>query len=226
MKRIILFFTLFIANESLIFSNSKYPSFFCFGKFFENPVNSIMAVSWGLREIYSDWLYIKLLQYYGTRERGEGVYFEWGSGNYPLFYDKAKEIVILNPYFKNAVMSSAGVLAFNLNKYYQGISILKLALLYQSDNYDYMLLLSAIVTFQTKKNIYDEKLINELYEICVRKDVPIMLIQMTAFISKKAGYYDKAIELYSIILNNSKDKFYIENARKQIELIRKVKSEK
>jgi tetratricopeptide (TPR) repeat protein len=219
-KRLFFFSSFFVSLN--LYSNT-YPNLLFYGKILKEPVNDIISVSMGLRELYSDILYIRLLQYYGTREEGEGVKFDYGAGEYPLFYEKAKEIAVLNPYFKNAVLNSAGALAFNLNRTHQAISVLKLAMLYDKNNYNYILLLSAIVTAQTKKNIYDTKILNELYEICIKKDSPVMLIQITAFISKKAGKYDMALSLYKLILERSKDKFYIDNAKKQIKLLEQLK---
>lgn len=213
----------FILLFSVNGDSAYFPEITSFSKILKEPVDAIFALSLGIREAYSDILYIRLLQYYGTNEEGEGVFFDYGSGKYPLFYQKAFEIALINPYFKNAIMTASGALAFNLKRTYQGISILRFALSYDKENYNYILLLSAILTYQSRKNIYDFKLLSELYEISIRNDSPIMLVNITAFLLKNAKKYDMALKLYKIIIERSNDKFYIENAKKQINLIKTLK---
>ncbi|MEF3279589.1 MAG: hypothetical protein K6357_01285 [Elusimicrobiota bacterium] len=197
------------------------PLMTSFGKIIENPVENIIFTSLGVKQLYSDILYIRLLQYYGTPEEKMEA-FEYGSGEYPLFYPMALNIVATDPYYTNAILTGAGVLAFNLDKTYKAISILRFAMIYDNNNYKYLTLLSAIMIKESRKNLYDKSLLDKLYEVSILEETPVILRQITAFLHKKAGKYDKAIEIYDLILKTSKEKYYIENAKRQIDEIKKM----
>ncbi len=198
---------------------SKLPYIFYYGKMLNNPVEAVITMGLGLRVVYSEWLYIRLLQYYGEKEEGNN--FEFGSGNYPLFYPKAIEIAIINPYLKTSVLNSSSSLAFNLKKTSMAKAVLKFSLLYSNDK-DYLILLSAIAIYEAKNKIIDKELIIKLYELAKKDDAPVMFIQLTAFLAKQAKEYKIAIELYSLIIERAKDNYYIENAKKQLKNIKEI----
>ncbi|MBP7795333.1 MAG: hypothetical protein KA059_00975 [Elusimicrobiales bacterium] len=203
------------------FSNSfnDYPTLISLGKLVKDPVENVISISSGLRDIYSDINYIRLLEYYGTPEEGsENV--EYGDGKYPAFYPMSLDIVIENPYYTNAVMTSAGVLGFNLDEVYKAISILKFALIYDRNNYKYITLLSALMIKQSRKKIYDDKLLSDLYNISFEENTPVVIRQASAFLHKEAKKYDRALKLYELIIKTSKEKSYTDNAERQIKLIR------
>jgi tetratricopeptide (TPR) repeat protein len=201
--------------------NLRYPFFLLLGSNVNNPIEKIISVSFGTRNLYSDILYIRFLQYYGTREEGD---WEFGEGRYPLLYSYSKDIVITDPYYTNAVIVCASSLAFGVKRINEAISILRFALSYDKDNIKYIALLSAILTFELKHNIYDLKLLDELYVFAKMNSVPDMIRNIVGFLSKKAKRYDNAIEMYELILKESRDPYYLEIAKKQIEYIDKIKN--
>lgn len=216
---------LLVAILSLLLSSSfskpynDYPSLISLGKLVKDPVENVISISFGFRDIYSDINYIRLLEYYGTPEaNSENV--EYGAGKYPALYPMSIDIVIENPYYINAVMASAGILGFNLDEVYKAISVLKFALIYDRNNYKYITLLSALMIKQSRRKIYDDNLLNDLYNISFEENTPVVIRQASAFLHKEAKKYDRALKLYELILNTSKEKNYTDNAERQIRLIR------
>jgi tetratricopeptide (TPR) repeat protein len=224
-KRILVsvFFTgsLFFIFFNNFFTNCKYPSVILLAPNVINPVEKILAISFGARRLYSDILYIRFLQYYGTPEEGE---WEFGEGRYPLLYPYSRDIAILDPYYTNAILVAGSSLAFGVKRINEAISLIKFALNYDRNNLKYITLLSAILTFEVRRNIYDEKLLEELYYFAKMENVPDMLRNVIAFLCRKTMRYEYAIELYELIIKESRDEFYIKNAKQQLDkLIQKRK---
>ena len=219
---IIIFFCLgsvfiFIFNFNI---NTKYPSLIILSPNITDPLEKIMAQSFGVRKLYSDILYIRFLHYYGTREDGN---WEFGDGIYPMLYPYSKDIVINDPYYTNAVIVCASSLAFGVKRINNAISILRFAISYDRNNIKYITLLSAILTFAIRQNIYDEKLLDELYSFAKMSNVPDMIRNVVAFLCKKTFQYERALEIYNLIIKESRDDFYIERAKNQVKYINRLK---
>lgn len=209
-------FCIFFLNLKTL---NKYPPIVYIKNPASNIVETVFALSMGMREVYSDILYIRLLQYYGTKQKGQGVLFDYAGGNYPLFYRQALDIVNVNPYYTNAVLYSVMCLAFGLEETKKAISLLKIALLYDPYNTRYLKILTAVMVKELKNNNYDKEMLDYLYNVGMMDDTPVLLKQTAAFLNKKAGNYVKAYNLYKKILVTTKDEFYIENAKKQIKIL-------
>ncbi|MBI4056349.1 MAG: hypothetical protein HY399_02255, partial [Elusimicrobia bacterium] len=78
-------------------------------------VRDIAFLSLGMRRLGADVEFIQLMQYYGTSEEEQEHHrhdLKYGAGNYPEFFVRARHILDLDPYYRNACLYAAGVLAF------------------------------------------------------------------------------------------------------------------
>jgi len=180
------------------------------------------------------------MQYYGTPEIPENarriehrdehghIHYhyegepEFGAGKYPLFLKMARDILFLDPYYKEAIIYSAGSLAFNLNKTDEAVSLLNTALIFSPGEWQYIKLLGAIAQKKLKNK---EKILEFLYELAMFDDTPVLIKQMAAFLNKRANNLNIAEKIYKKILETTKDEFYIKNAKKSLEEIRKIRYE-
>ncbi len=224
---VLFFIPTFLISMSFVYPYPPIRSFRLSGL---KPIISITALNFGLRKVGADILFIDLLQYYGTPEVPKGakvhehddghghkhIHYEgepeFGSGNYPLFYSYAREILFLDPYFKNAVLYSCGALAFNLNRIDQASALLKTAMLYSTDTQYYKML--AAIAAKNSKNRKD--LANILYEIAIKPETPVIIKNSAAWANKQAGAFDRAADIYRLILETTKDEFYIKIAKKNL----------
>jgi len=197
-----------------------------------SAVEDALALSLGLRRLAADVWFIRLMQYYGApdmEERNlsyeakpdpghgqpghhcEGEHF--GEGKYPDFLPLSRHILALDPYFTNAGLYAAGSLAFNMYRPEEAISFLNGAMLYHPKEWKYATLLAAIGYSKAKDPAKVARIITPLI---MEPDCPVMLRQLAAFLNKKAGNYSTAYSIYKTILETTKDRFYIDNARKEM----------
>lgn len=224
---ILFFVPAFLLSMSFVY---PYPPIGSFHIAELKPIISITALNLGLRKVGADLLFIDLLQYYGTPEIPQGakvhvhddghghkhIHYEgepeFGYGNYPLFYSYAREILFLDPYFKNAVLYSCGALAFNLKRIDEAAALLKTAMLYSSDPQYYKML--AALAAKNSKNRKD--LASILYEIAMKPETPVLIKNSAAWANKQSGSIDRANEIYRLILKTTKDQYYIGIAKKNL----------
>ncbi|MBI4803114.1 MAG: hypothetical protein HY796_11375 [Elusimicrobia bacterium] len=194
-----------------------------------------LALTLGLRRLAADVWFVRLMQYYGTSElemefdsaegarghkagphyhggvRCEGVHF--GEGRYPEFLGYARHILALDPYFLNAGLYAAASLAFNLSRPEEAVSLVNWALIYAPKEWKYVRLLAAIGYSKAKNPAKVAQLIAPLLE---EPDCPVMIRQLAAFLNKKAGNHAAAYAIYRSILGSTRDRLYIENAKKEM----------
>lgn len=243
-KKLYYFLILFFLFCGIGIISYSYNSYFIpFGRIkniTSKPVEYILAISFGTRRIWADISFIRLMQYYGTPEIPENakviehrdshghIHYhyegepEFGAGKYPLFERMAKDIIFLDPYYKEAIIYSAGSLAFNLNRPEQAISLLNLGLIFSPKEWQYIKMLAAIAQSKLQDK---QKIASFMYEIAMFDDTPVMVKQIAAFLNKRAGKIENALKIYKKILLTTKDEFYIKNAIRNIELIEKRKYE-
>lgn len=200
-----------------------------------------LTLSFGMRRLLADVWFVRLMQYYGTRELSEhdedGAKSPWrqrrhtdehhhcqhgadyGYGKYPDFFPMARHIIDIDPYFKSAIMYSVTSLAFNLQKQESAIALLKIAMMYSKKEWMYPRLLAAIGYSKAKD---PQKVAQTLTMLVWEPDCPTMVKQLVAFLNKKTKNYRTAYAIYLNILNTSKDPFYLENARKETEKLKKI----
>ncbi len=187
-----------------------------------------LALNLGMRRLFADLWFVRLMQYYGTPEDGLSIYKPmtkeqaevYGAGKYPHFFSMAEHIIQLDPYFKNAVLYSAASLAFNLNQPEPAIRLLNLALEYLPKEWKYLTMLAAI-GYSKAEN--PNKVASSLMPLIKESDCPVMVKQLVAFLNKKAGNYANAYKIYLNIAETSKDESYVKNAIKELQ---KMKLEK
>jgi hypothetical protein len=229
--------------------------------FKKSLLGDALTLSFGMRRLLADVWFVRLMQYYGTRELSEhdehtdehwaplaktipsvtpkdgrltkadasgghssGFPYhhchhrpDYGSGQYPDFFPMAKHIIDIDPYFKSAVMYSVTSLAFNLQKHESAIALLKIAMMYSKKEWMYPKLLAAIGYSKAKD---PQKVAQILTMLVWEPDCPTMVKQLVAFLNKKTKNYKTAYAIYLNILNTSKDPFYLENARKEVEKLK------
>lgn len=206
----------------------------------QSAAEDAVALALGLRRLAADIWFIRLMQYYGTPEAPEdGVPGEdendpghgqpghhcnidehFGEGKYPDFLPMARHLLALDPYFTNAGLYSAASLAFNMARPDEAVSLLNGALVYHPKEWKYVTLLAAIGYSKAKDPAKVSELITPLI---MEPDCPVMIRQLAAFLNKKAGNYRAAYRIYKTILENTKDRFYIDNARKEMAKLEKMK---
>jgi tetratricopeptide (TPR) repeat protein len=192
------------------------------------------AVSLGARRLFADAWFIRLMQYYGTREsvhdekvlahhehhhadgsvcrHGEG----WEKGHYPEFVPLSLHIIDLDPYFHSAVIYSAASLAYNLDRPAEARAVLELAIKRAPREWRYHSLLAAL-GHSGEKN--PGEIVRLLLPVVRQPDCPTMLKNQTAFLSKRAGDYATAAEIYRDIAANAPEKEYAERALRELEKI-------
>jgi len=192
-----------------------------------SAIEDMLALSLGARRLFADLWFIRLMQYYGTQELYGGEEEEedghchhghdFGSGKYPEFLALSRHIAALDPYFKNAVLYSAGSLAFNLSRPDEAAGLLNYALANTPSDWKFLMMLAAI---GYSKSSEPAKVAQTIAPLVRERDCPVMLKQLAAFLNKKIGNYQAAAEIYADILKTSKDPFYTRNAEKELKKIK------
>ncbi len=193
----------------------------------QGAVEDAVALALGVRRLAADLWFIRLMQYYGTPELLEGEAEEEalergenGAGKYPDFLPVARHILALDPYFTNAGLYAAGSLAFNMARPEEAVSLLNGALIYRPKEWKYVALLAAIGYSKAKNPAKVAELITPLI---MEPDCPVMIRQLAAFLNKRMGNYSAAYRIYKTIIETTKDRFYIDNARKEMAKLEKMK---
>ncbi len=189
------------------------------------------AVSLGARRLFADVWFIRLMQYYGTREsaRDERVREHhdhhhadgsacahgpgWEEGNYPEFVPLSLHVIDLDPWFHSAVIYSAASLAYNLGRPAEARQVLELAIRRAPREWRYHSVLAAL-GHSGEKN--PAEIVRLLLPVVRQPDCPTMLKNQTAFLSKRAGDYATAAEIYRDIAENAPEKDYADRARSEL----------
>ncbi|HAH31509.1 MAG TPA: hypothetical protein DCL44_04245 [Elusimicrobia bacterium] len=195
-----------------------------------SALEDMLALSLGARRLFADLWFIRLMQYYGTQEQIAGVEEKedaehghchhgmgFGTGKYPEFTALSRHIAALDPYFKNAILYSAGSLAFNMDRPDEATDLLNYALVNTPREWKFLIMLTAI---GYSKSSEPGKVAQIIAPLVRERDCPVMLKQLAAFLNKKAGNYAAAAEIYTDMIETSRDPFY---TRKAEEELRKMK---
>ncbi|MDD4005464.1 MAG: hypothetical protein PHW69_09745 [Elusimicrobiaceae bacterium] len=201
------------------------------------PVNEITAapdaametlgfVSFGLRRLGSDISFIRLMQYYGTKEGVSGEMAEYAmyglaerqvslydKGSYPQLYDRARRVLFLDPYNKFAALYASCSLAFNLDRPDEALRLLFFARRYMPLDTGYNACIAAI-GFSKARNPQQAA---DLLDGAVNDpDCPSMVKQLAAFLNKRIKRYSRAYAIYQDLYLTSKDAGYVKNSREQM----------
>lgn len=213
LRFIIFIFLIQFSNYFIYNQTQSYLGLYNF-KFLSNISEAISFYSTGLKREFGDLLFIRILQYYGKKSF---FFDDYLSGYYPLMNIKVRDLVIVEPLYENAVLLSNTILAFGLKETISAKSNIRIALIQNKNNYKYLTLLAAVITYESnKKNITDEKTLLFLYETAVSDNSSDMFKNIVAFLCLKGGKTELAISLYKNIIKTSKDRYYIEKAIKKL----------
>lgn len=196
----------------------------------------MLALAAGARRLFADLWFVRLMQYYGTREvREESAEpgheghahsldagghercdhgADYGKGSYPEFLPMARHIIEVDPAFTAGALYGAASLAFNLERPAEAEELLTYGLKYSPKEWRYLTVLAAIGYSKAKDPAAVAATITPLLK---DPDCPVMLKQLAAFLNKRAGNYGAAAAIYSDIAATSKDEAYVTNARRELE---------
>lgn len=202
----------------------------------------MMALALGARRLFADLWFIRLMQYYGTREftggeesggAGHDHHEEehYGEGKYPLFFPMARHVLEVDPAFTAAGLYGAASLAFNMQRGEEARELLDYALKYnprgrsgatqfREDRWKYLTMLAAIGYSKSGNPV---AVAEAIAPILKDPDCPVMLKQLAAFLNKKAGNYAAAAVIYADIAATSRDEAYVKNARRELEKLTGIK---
>ncbi|MBI4352260.1 MAG: hypothetical protein HY550_12560 [Elusimicrobia bacterium] len=184
----------------------------------------MLALASGSRRLFADLWFIRLLQYYGSREfhgeeeagNGEhrhGEHENYGAGDYPLFFPMARHVLEVDPAFTAAGLYGAACLAFNMQRGEEARALISFALGYNPKEWKYLTMLAAI-GYSRSGNA--AAVAETIAPILKDPDCPVMLKQLAAFLNKKAGNYAAAAAIYADIAATSRDEAYVKNAVKEL----------
>lgn len=192
-----------------------------------NAMETLAFVSLGLRRLGADINFIRLMQYYGTKEGVNAEmteYYVYGlaerqpadydKGNYPELYERAQRVLSLDPYYKYAALYASCSLAFNLDRPDEALKLLFFARRYMPGDVGYNACIAAI-GFSKSKN--PEQAADMLDGPVREPDCPSMVKQLAAFLNKRIKRYARAYEIYQDLYFTSKDAGYVKNAREQMQ---------
>ncbi len=191
----------------------------------EGAAGDMFSLAFGMRRLFSDLWFVRLMQYYGTDElavkdreetpSGHDPREDFGGGRYPEFFARSRHVLEIDPGFTAAALYSAGALAFNLNRPGEAEELLNYGLKYSPKEWKYLNVLAAIGYSKAKNPAAVAAAIAPLLK---EPDCPVMLKQLSAFLNKKSGNYAAAAAIYADIAATSRDVFYVNNARKELKL--------
>ncbi|MDT8286505.1 MAG: hypothetical protein RQ748_05290, partial [Elusimicrobiales bacterium] len=123
-------------------------------------------------------------------------------------------IVELDPYFHSAVLYAAGSLAYNLDKPGEARELLELAIKRAPREWRYPSLLAAL-GYSGEED--PGEIVRLLLPVVRQPDCPTMLKNQTAFLSRRAGDYAVAAEIYRDMAENAPEEEYAGRARRELE---------
>ena len=203
----------------------------------------MLALASETRRLFADLCFIRLMQYYCSREfreysaepghehhvhsmdEGGQAHCDhgeaFGRGNYPLFLPMSRHVLEVDPYFTAAGLYGAASLAFNMERGAEAEELLRYALKYSPREWKYLNMLAAI-GYSKSKN--PEAVFASIKPILKDPDCPVMLKQLAAFLNKKAGNYAAAAAIYADIAATSRDEAYVKNARRELEKLARIRT--
>lgn len=195
----------------------------------EGAAGDMFSLAFGMRRLFADLWFVRLMQYYGTEElqaeeeehehehsghAGPHPDADFGSGKYPEFLARSRHVLEIDPGFSAAALYGAGSLAFNLNRPGEAEELLRYALKYSPKEWKYLNVLAAI-GYSKAEN--PSAVAASIAPLLKDPDCPVMLKQLSAFLNKKIGNYAAAAAIYADIAATSRDPFYVTNARRELE---------
>lgn len=195
----------------------------------------MLALALGARRAFADLWFVRLMQYYGTRqvretseERGHEGHVhrvdehghhhcdhgkDYGKGDYPLFLPLARHVLEVDPSFTAAGLYGAASLAFNMERAAEAEELIRHALKYSPKEWKYLTVLAAIGYSKAED---PARVAETIAPLLSDPDCPVMLKQLAAFLNKKAGNLAAAAAIYADIAATSRDESYVKNAQNEL----------
>ena len=177
------------------------------------------AFALGSRHVFADIWLIRILIYYGNHNNGTG-HANSADEVYQEFYERAMHIARLDPSFRSANTLSAAIMAFNMAQYENAEKLLNYVLKYQPKQRFYTQMMLSIA--QKKKGDPDAVL-ESILPIIKDPECPALIKNVTALLYRRAGRWQEAAALYIDIIQNSKEKEYIEKAYQGLKELEQVR---
>jgi len=196
-----------------------------------DAVQNASLVSLGMRRMAADITFIQLLMYYGSsdaelaeleagvhrdpaggREHEGHSHESAGPSEYPEVLPRSLRVIDLDPWFSYAALYGAGILAFNLHRPDEALTLLARAVSRDPKQWKYPAYVAAI---GFKKEGRPERVLTELTPFLRDPDCPTMLKNMLAFLNRRQGRRAEAIAIYRDILR-SRDQDYARLAEKAL----------
>jgi len=187
----------------------------------------MFALAFGMRRLFADVWFIRLMQYYGTPELEPAEIMEMvpvpgehhhhhginGEGRYPEFLSRSRHVLEIDPGFTLAALYGVGSLAFNMGRTAEAQELLVYALKYSPREWKYLKVLAAIGYSKAED---PAAVAAEIAPVLKDPDCPVMLKQQAAFLNKKIGNYAAAAAIYADIAATSHDTAYVSNAEREL----------
>lgn len=204
----------------------------------EDAVTNASLLTLGMRRLAADIMLIRTIVYYGTKEsemslayqrrigllptfpkeegheghdHEEGLVTHGPRGIYPDLGPRARQMIVMDPFWTYPPLWVAGALAFNQNRPKEAVEVLRAARKYLPDEKRYITYIAAIA-FHKDGDL--EATVKELTPL-LGKDSPTMVKNMVAFMNVRLGHKRAAALLYLDILE-SRDTKYHKGARRAL----------
>ncbi|MCK5533755.1 hypothetical protein KAI68_01465 [bacterium] len=173
----------------------------------------------GFRRLSADLVWIKMLQYYGTRKEGDDAlskkkYVGVEKEEYKKLFPFFQAVVKLDPFFCFAYLYGSGILAYNHERYDEAVSLLEEGITSNPKYWKFNFYLGAI-GYKIKKQ--EKKVIYLLEKIVEYPDCPVMIKSVLAQLYEKKLQHIKAGLIWENILRTSNDKGYRKKAEKHLQ---------
>lgn len=188
----------------------------------ESPQDVLMTLA-GFRRLAADIAWVQMLQYVGEEEAFEG-HSHFRDEQHPHkekpvdLFERAMRITRLDPYFHDAYLYGAGVLAWTprLEQTDKALEILKEG---KRWNPEYWPIQTYTVAILYKKQLKVPEMTALLERTIRQPDCPITVKSVLANYYKQQKQYGDAIRIWNVVLENPNDRWYADHARQQINLI-------
>lgn len=183
-------------------------------------MRDVAGIVLGFRSLTADIAWIDFMQYVG----GEVLPDEDPDRPFDFLYEFGMRVIRLDPFYRSAILSAAGMLAWfrNVKRPEEALSLLAEGIKKDPTFWPYRTYAAAI-TFQMEQGESTEA-IQLLESALVMDDCPMMLKYMLANIYKNEKMYGKGIALWLSVLE-SDEKEYHDHAARQIEILRELMDE-
>jgi tetratricopeptide (TPR) repeat protein len=184
------------------------PSWYFLSPHSYKKFNQILGVSFGYRAMLSDFEYISFLQYYGDRSNADARFKD--------LLARIDDITDADPHFTFAYTYGSAILAFNLKRYDEAITVIKKGLDYNPQFWKLRFYLGAIIYMQKGDTKQYVRLLEEALKF---DDHPAMIERLLGNIYETYKTPDECAAYWAQIYKNTKDKDTRKHAKERLLLL-------